>query len=129
MSFVKSITKFYKTQGINGLFKGNSASVARIIPFSAIEFYSLETYKNYIIRGKVQDQYHVYRLFICGILAGLNANTVTYPLDVARTLLAIKTSQSEVKAGLVETLVLLHKTEGFKGFYKGYSLVLIVYIT
>ena len=126
VSFIKSLVKFYNTQGINGLFKGNSASVIRIFPFSAIEFYTLEVAKNFLIRGKAQDKYHVYRLFICGTLAGLNAATITYPLDVARTLLAIKTSHSEVNAGLVQTLVNLYKTEGFKGYYKGYSLVFIV---
>jgi hypothetical protein len=126
VSFIKSLTKFYQTQGINGLFKGNSASVARIFPFSAIEFYTLEACKNYFIRGKPQDEYHVYRLFLCGILAGLNAATVTYPLDVARTLLAIKTSHNDINAGLVQTLLNLYKSEGLKGYYKGYSLVFIV---
>jgi hypothetical protein len=120
------LVKFYQTQGVNGLFKGNSASVARIFPFSAIEFFTLEACKNHFIRGKPQDEYHVYRLFLCGTIAGLNASTITYPLDVARTLLAIKTGQNEVKAGLINTLINLYKSEGFKGYYKGYSLVFMV---
>ena len=86
----------------------------------------MEACKNYFIRGKPQDQYHVYRLFLCGTLAGLNASTITYPLDVARTLLAIKTGQNEIKAGLVETLINLYKLEGLKGYFKGYSLVFMV---
>jgi len=85
----------------------------------------LETSKNYFIRGRAQDKYHVYRLFLCGTLAGLSAATITYPLDVARTLLAIKTSTAEINAGLVQTLTNLYKTQGARGFYKGYSLVFI----
>ena len=71
----------------------------------------------------------MYRLFICGTIAGLNAATLTYPLDVARTLLAIKTGESAAKVGLIETLTVLFKNEGFKGYYKGYSMVFIVYLS
>ena len=56
MSLKDSFIKIYKTQGILGFFKGNTASVLRIFPFAAIEFYSLEKFKNYFIRGKENRQ-------------------------------------------------------------------------
>ena len=120
------MSKFYKTQGLNGLFKGNSASVARIFPFSAIEFYSFEKYKNFFIRGKPKQKNHLFKLFICGALSGLNAITVTYPLDVSRSILAVQTRENEKRKGLIEVLVQLYKTGGLRGLYRGYSIVFIV---
>jgi len=94
LNFTKSIVKFYKTQGLNGLFKGNSASLVRIFPFSAIEFYSFEFYKNIFIRGHKRDTNNILFTLLCGALTGLNAITLTFPLDVVRTRLACHTLNS-----------------------------------
>lgn len=63
---------------------------------------------------------------LCGALTGLNAITLTFPLDVARTRLAVQTQNSQIKeGGLISTMVTLWKTEGVKGLYKGYSITFI----
>ena len=85
INIYKSIKKFYQTEGIKGLFKGNSAAVIRVFPFSAIEFYSFEFYKNFFIRGNAERQNNFYYTLLCGALTGLNAITLTFQLDVART--------------------------------------------
>jgi hypothetical protein len=127
MSIGKSFVKFYQTQGVQGLFKGNSASIARIFPFSAIEFYSMEFFKNHFIHGRPERTGKIGYNMLCGGLAGLNAITCTFPLDVARTRLAIDTQNSAVKENrLVTTLINLYKNHGFRGLYKGYSLAAIV---
>lgn len=127
LSLPKSIIKFYETQGIGGLFKGNSASILRIFPFSAIEFYSFEYFKNRIIRGHENRQNSIFYTMICGGLAGINAITCTFPLDVARTRLAVNTANSNLQeSSLSSTLVSLWKNEGIKGLYKGYSVTFIV---
>jgi solute carrier family 25 protein 16 len=123
MSLGKSFVKFYQTQGVQGLFKGNSASIARIFPFSAIEFYSMEFYKNKFIHGRPERSGNILYTMLCGSLAGLNAITFTFPLDVARTRLAATTQNSAVKENsLVGAIVNLWKNEGVRGLYKGYSL-------
>jgi hypothetical protein len=128
LNIYKSFNKFYQTQGVNGFFKGNSAMLARIFPFSAIEFYSFEFYKNMFIRGKPENNRFIVT-FMCGALAGLNAITLTFPLDVARTRLACNTLNSDCKdSSLIKSLVNLYKDSGIKGLYKGYSLVFIVII-
>lgn len=128
LNFSQSVKKFWQTQGIKGLMKGNSASLSRILPFSSIEFYSFEFYKNNLIRGYPDRQNNVYYTFLCGILTGFNSITITFPLDVARTRLACHTSNSsEIKEGsLTRTIIGLWKESGIKGLYKGYPVVLIV---
>jgi hypothetical protein len=36
----------YQLEGYKGFFKGNGITMAKIIPFSAIEFYFYEVYKS-----------------------------------------------------------------------------------
>jgi hypothetical protein len=126
VSLIKSLKKFYNTQGIPGLFKGNSAALIRIFPFSAVEFYSFEFYKNILIRGRKERQNSLLYTMLCGGLTGLNAITLTFPLDVARTRLACNTQNSEVKdSKLFKCVVDLYKNEGIRGLYKGYSVTFV----
>lgn len=89
----------------------------------------MEFFKNLFLRGKEnlsRDQTFGYT-FLCGGLAGLNAITITFPLDVARTRLSINTPNSKLKeTGLIKTLLFLIRNEGIKGLYKGYSFSFIV---
>jgi len=132
LSLSQSVVKFYKTEGIRGLLKGNSASVARVFPFSSIEFYSMEFYKNMFIRGEKNASRNnsFGYTFLCGALSGLNAITITFPLDVARTRLSINTPNSNLKeTGLFRTIIFLLKNEGIKGIYKGYSFAFVVILS
>lgn len=127
LNVYRSMVNFFKTQGIPGFFKGNSAALIRIFPFSAIEFYSFEFYKNLLIRGRPERQNSLTYTLLCGGLTGLNAITLTFPLDVARTRLAINTLNSPVKdTGVFQTLIKLYNNEGFRGLYKGYTIVFVV---
>lgn len=106
--------------------KGNSASITRVFPYAAIEFYSMEFYKNILIRNK-KDSLSLWRNFACGILSGINAVTVTFPLDVARTRLSINTPNSDLKeTGLFRTIFFLFRKEGIIGIYKGYTFAFFV---
>jgi hypothetical protein len=127
LNAIQTLKKIIRTQGVSGPFKGNSASIARIFPFSAIEFYSFEFFKNIIIRGQKERQNSVYYTSICGALTGLTAITLTFPLDVARTRLAVITSSGQTaNKSLLSSVVELYKDYGVKGLYKGYSSAFVV---
>lgn len=129
MNLKNTFKKVYNTQGIFGFFKGNTASIIRIFPFSAIEFYSLETFKNFFIREKENRRTSFFFNFLCGGLAGLTAATFTFPLDVARTRISIYTENSHVKENSITvSLINLWKVAGIKGLYKGYSVAAFVII-
>lgn len=70
------------------LYRGNGASVARIVPYAALHYMSYEQYRRWIIlafpeggRGPVLD-------LVAGSLSGGTAVLFTYPLDLVRTKLA-----------------------------------------
>lgn len=73
-------------------FRGNGASVVRIIPYAALHFMTYEQYRCYLLdnypvlgTGPVVD-------LLAGSAAGGTAVLCTYPLDLARTKLAYQVS-------------------------------------
>lgn len=77
----------WKVEGIRGFFKGNGVNIVRIAPFSAFEFFFYEFYKHYLFPNS-NDKDYTYKL-ICGGLTGMTASTLTYPLDLIRSVLTI----------------------------------------
>ncbi|CAJ0575759.1 unnamed protein product, partial [Mesorhabditis spiculigera] len=77
----------YQDHGFRTLFKGHSAQLLRVIPFSAIQFASHEKYSQWL---KVDVEEHTpWRRLLSGALTGLTASFCTYPLDSARAILAV----------------------------------------
>ena len=86
----------------------------------------MEFYKSFFIKQPGQTLSFA-KSFFCGLLAGLNAITITFPLDVVRTRLAANTLNSSVKdTHLIKSLKELYLKEGIRGLYKGYSVTFIV---
>lgn len=117
LDIFKSISKH---EGWKGYFKGNGTNVIRVIPFSAIEFYSFEVYKGYILtKENPRDKL---RVLMCGSLAGITASVCTYPLDITRTYLTLQTESS--KSSFVRSVKLIYEYHGLKGFYRGILMTL-----
>ncbi len=120
---IASLKKIYISEGVKGFFKGNVAGVIRIFPFTASEFYFYELLKNIIIRGNPKRQKSYFYNFICGGCAGWISNTLTYPLEVARTRLGASTKDSHINEHTIkQSLVNLWKNNGLKGFFRGFWL-------
>ncbi|KAI3854978.1 hypothetical protein MKW92_049656, partial [Papaver armeniacum] len=84
----QSMKKLLKHEGVFGFYKGNGASVIRIVPYAALHFMTYEQYRCWILNncpamgtGPVVD-------LLAGSAAGGTAVLFTYPLDLARTKLA-----------------------------------------
>ena len=84
-----SFKQMYKLEGLAGYFKGNGATVSKIAPFSAFEFYFYEVYKNTLFPGKQKNEFTYMQKLICGGLTGSTASFLTYPLDLIKTFLTI----------------------------------------
>jgi solute carrier family 25 phosphate transporter 23/24/25/41 len=79
----------YTNEGMLGLFKGNGATILKIAPFSAAEFYFYELFKNKLYPGKTRNELSFGQKIIAGGLTGMTAQTITYPLDLLKTYLTI----------------------------------------
>lgn len=113
IGFIEAIALIGKEEGIKGYWKGNLPQVIRIIPYSAVQLFAYETYKN-IFRGDNKELSVIGRL-AAGACAGMTSTFVTYPLDVLRLRLAVEPgyrTMSEVAFNML-------RDEGFASFYKG----------
>ena len=100
MNSFQSLAHMAKSEGMAGMMKGNGVNLVRIVPFSGLEFFFYEFYKQNLVGGYLN---HNLEKLVCGGLTGMTASTITYPLDLIRTKLSIDTqagkSQSILGAG------------------------------
>lgn len=126
-----SIKKIAKTEGAMGFYRGNGASVARIVPYAALHYMAYEQYRRWIInsfpdigRGPVLD-------LVAGSFAGGTAVIFTYPLDLVRTKLAYQVvssskmnvqgivSTEQIYKGILDCFSKTYKESGIRGLYRG----------
>lgn len=135
----QSLKKLLKHEGVLGFYKGNGASVLRIVPYAALHFMTYEQYRVWILNnysalgtGPVID-------LLAGSAAGGTAVLCTYPLDLARTKLAYQvvdtrgsfrngTRNSHLQPaynGIKNVFESVYKEGGARALYRGVGPTLI----
>ncbi|KAK9870371.1 hypothetical protein WA026_007937 [Henosepilachna vigintioctopunctata] len=107
----------YKQEGFTALWRGNSATMARIVPYAAIQFTAHEQWKR-ILNVNLDKKKSPEKLFLAGSLAGVTSQSLTYPLDLARARMAV-TKKTEY-ASLRQVFLKIYREEGIRTFYRGY---------
>ncbi|NXT11407.1 S2542 protein, partial [Prunella fulvescens] len=111
----------YLNEGFWSLWRGNSATMVRVIPYAAIQFCAHEEYKQilgnyYGFQGKALTPFP---RFIAGSLAGTTAAMVTYPLDMVRARMAV--TPKEMYSSIVHVFIRISREEGLKTLYRGFT--------
>ncbi|XP_066253633.1 mitochondrial coenzyme A transporter SLC25A42 isoform X2 [Euwallacea similis] len=114
---LKFLVETLKKQGFFALWRGNSATMARIAPYSAIQFTSHEQWKR-VLKVDQNNGFRNERLFLAGSLAGLTSQALTYPFDFARARMAV-THKLEY-ATLRQVFHKIYLVEGASAFFKGF---------
>lgn len=135
----QSMKKLLKHEGVPGFYKGNGASVLRIVPYAALHFMAYERYRLQILdhypamgTGPIVD-------LLAGSAAGGTAVLCTYPLDLARTKLAYQVVDTRGKlphgarqfnanpaySGIGNVFARVYKEGGVRGLYRGIGPTLI----
>lgn len=124
---VQGLRYIWNAEGIRGFFKGNGANCARIIPNSAVKFYSYEQASSSILwlyrrqTGDENAEHTPLSRLAAGACAGIIAMSATYPMDMVRGRLTVQTENSPNKyRGLVHGLSTIIREEGPKAVYKGW---------
>lgn len=91
--FPTAVRDIYLQAGMQGLFKGHSATLLRIFPYAGIKFLAYEQIRARVIHSKAQET--AGRRFVSGSLAGMVSVFFTYPLEVIRVRLAFETRAGE----------------------------------
>ena len=108
----------YRTSGVLGLWRGNSAVMLRVIPSSAISYTTFEHYERLFKKYTSRDS-DVYSRFLAGAMAGTTATAITFPLDLARARAAAHWGPRPRYSGVVDTFVTIAKTEGPLALWSG----------
>lgn len=116
---IEFLMNSYRTEGFVSLWRGNSATMARIVPYAAIQFSSYEQWKRLLgVDVKDQRKVPVYRRVVAGSLAGVTSTSLTYPLDVARARMAV-TLKDQYKT-LLQVFIRIWREEGIMALFRGY---------
>lgn len=110
----------YKEEGFTKLWKGNSATILRVIPYSATQFAAFRGYSHLIM----VDEYTPltpWQRFLAGAGAGATATCLTYPLDFLRTRMAVKEGHATYRNILIafRTIRVQEVCVGFRHFPPG----------
>ncbi|XP_061776196.1 mitochondrial coenzyme A transporter SLC25A42 isoform X2 [Nerophis ophidion] len=115
------IYRTYLKDGFLSLWRGNSATMVRVVPYAAIQFSAHEQYKSllgeyYGFQGKALPP--LPRL-LAGSLAGTTATMLTYPLDMVRARMAV--TPKEMYSNILHVFVRISREEGRKTLYRGFA--------
>jgi solute carrier family 25 S-adenosylmethionine transporter 26 len=109
-----------RADGARGFFRGYSATIAREVPFAAIQFPIYEALKGCWGRSLPSRNVDTYQAAICGSVAGATAGLATCPLDVAKTRLMLgKDKQGRAYRGMLPTLQRIYVEGGLAGLFAG----------
>ncbi|RDY02094.1 Mitochondrial adenine nucleotide transporter ADNT1, partial [Mucuna pruriens] len=140
---IQGLKYIWKTEGFRGMFKGNGTNCARIVPNSAVKFFSYEQASKYASPHLLSDIYFIALLGIlwlyqrqpgneeaqltpilrlgAGACAGIIAMSGTYPMDLVRGRLTVQTEASPRQyRGMLHALSTVFREEGPRALYKGW---------
>lgn len=111
----------YMKDGLLSLWRGNSATMIRVMPYAAIQFCSHDQYKKllgnyYGYQGKALPPFP---RFLAGSLAGTTAAMLTYPLDMVRARMAV--TAREMYGNIMHVFVRISQEEGVRTLYRGFT--------
>lgn len=131
-----TVTTIVKQEGgVRGLYRGYTPTIMGMIPYAGLSFYCFESLKyvcmaflpRFTTKSCTQNTGGLVLLLpaklLCGGFAGAIAQSVAYPLDVARRRMQLSLmvqGQERFSKGWFTTLVLIFKEDGIvKGLYRG----------
>uniref|UniRef100_A0A8C2W9Q4 Solute carrier family 25 member 42 n=1 Tax=Cyclopterus lumpus TaxID=8103 RepID=A0A8C2W9Q4_CYCLU len=103
----------YMKDGLLSLWRGNSATMMRVMPYAAIQFCSHDQYKELL--GALPP----FQRFLAGSLAGTTAAMLTYPLDMVRARMAV--TAREMYSNIMHVFVRISQEEGVRTLYRGFT--------
>jgi solute carrier family 25 (mitochondrial phosphate transporter), member 23/24/25/41 len=104
---LSSLRSVVANEGYMSLWKGNLVSVIHKVPYGSVNYYAYETAKVSIFRSLWNSDTDpgIRVRFLCGLVGGACASSITYPLDIVRTRLATASTPGGTILGTARDLV------------------------
>lgn len=113
-----------KTEGVFGCYKGLGMSLVGVVPYLSASFTAYDALKQQLgpadKRNKSQWWYALAKMG-CGALAGVCAQTLTYPLDTVRRRMQVTggAGQAIHHRSYINCVTHMWQHEGIRAFYRG----------
>lgn len=111
--------RILREEGPTRLWKGHSATLARVMPYAAIQFSTFDYIKRHVLRT-AKPQW--YELLLAGSGAGAISVICTYPLDLVRAQMAV---QRDTHFNVVSMARHIYDKRGISGLYRGLTPTLL----
>eukprot|EP00051_Salpingoeca_urceolata_P030947 m.9944 g.9944 ORF g.9944 m.9944 type:complete len:625 (-) comp3649_c0_seq1:19-1893(-) len=119
----KTGTTILRHTGVQGLWRGNGASLLRVIPYAAISFTAFDSYERFMSSQGLDS--NVWTRLIAGAGAGCTSTAVTYPLDLVRAQMAAHWNKSPRYPSYSAAFHKIVQQEGVGALYRGITPTLI----
>jgi hypothetical protein len=116
------IADIYEKEGVVALWRGHSASLLRIVPYAGIQFMTYDYFKRQFTAKHENHSLRVSEAMVCGGTAGAVSTMATYPLDLARSRLAVTPSTQRgalSRFHVIKSLHAWHTIGGVTELYRG----------
>lgn len=124
-----AVRQIVQKEGVRGLYRGFSVSVATLVPGSALWWGFYGTYKRALWEvapeawrddAKTTDAQVLAVQVASGVCAGLSSGFLTTPLDVIKTRLQVLSGQPGGEStNLSSTIGTIYREHGARGFFRG----------
>eukprot|EP01065_Artemidia_motanka_P048252 TRINITY_DN7731_c3_g1_i1.p1 TRINITY_DN7731_c3_g1~~TRINITY_DN7731_c3_g1_i1.p1 ORF type:complete len:674 (+),score=103.60 TRINITY_DN7731_c3_g1_i1:254-2275(+) len=117
----------YNKEGLAGLWRGNGATMMRVVPYSAVTFMTYDRYHSLLQSAVPLDGREGAMLtrFLAGSMAGVTAVTATYPLDLLRARMAAHMKPGVAYETYSMALSQICREEGPRALYAGITPTLV----
>ena len=116
--------EIYGEAGIRAFWKGHTATLIRVTPYSATNFFVFDRTKRFFESYEILHSYPVLLRFASGAVSGSVAVIVTYPLETLRARLAVDL-KSQYGSGYLKATTSIIRSEGLRSLYAGLRPTLI----
>jgi solute carrier family 25 phosphate transporter 23/24/25/41 len=120
------LSKTWKKEGIQGMFKGNGANCLKVAPSRGTQFLVYEFVKRRMLLASLgvaaSGSLHAGSRLFAGGVAGMVAAAIVYPLEVVKTMLTL---YPERCTSIPSALKMVYDSSGFTGLYRGLGPTLV----
>ncbi|KAK9795508.1 hypothetical protein WJX73_001295 [Symbiochloris irregularis] len=121
VGLVPSARAMWQDGGFWGMFKGNSLTVAKNIPYAAVQFAMYDQAKDALLALRNKKALSQGDKVLAGCMAGFVSCLAVYPLDMLRTCASMK----GVPRGFIPLVRSVVEVTGVRGLYKGIAPALV----
>ncbi|OWF37216.1 mitochondrial ornithine transporter 1-like [Mizuhopecten yessoensis] len=109
-----------RQEGIQGMFKGLTSTMAREVPGYFFFFGGYEISRHYLTPpGKTKDEIGVWRTVVSGGIGGVCLWVTIFPTDVVKSRIQVESTVGTKAPAFFKTLTHIGRTEGIRALYNG----------